>query len=181
MNIFHVFTASPYLRNTRVYTRIHTAFHWDRNQFWPSMFLPYIPYVQLSRHLQHNPTCKDERKNENALKILCQCLRVKDYPTVLNSVTSCNVFSLRHCWKQRGLVIWKGEISHHFTPSLSGHWDCDWYEKSPKGEVPDDLWCPWIFLPSLLTKECRCLMTESKTLCMTYPHFIIHLTHISGT
>lgn len=32
--------------------------------------LTYAPYVQLSRCLQHNLTCKDERENENALKLL---------------------------------------------------------------------------------------------------------------
>lgn len=91
-------------------------------------------------------------EKENALKLLCQCLRVKDYPTVLNTATTCNVFSLRRSWKQRGLVIWKGEISHHFTPSPRGHWDCDWYEKSPEREVPDDLWGPCFlvfFFPQL--------------------------------
>lgn len=148
-----------------VYTQIHAALHWDRTQLWPSTYvLTYAPYVQLSHCLRHSPSCKDERYKENALKLLCQCLRVKDYPTVLNSATSCNVFSLRRSWKQRGLVIWKGEISHHFTPSLRGHWDCDWYERSPKREVPDDLWGPcWFFFsPALLTKECRSFITESK-------------------
>lgn len=128
-----------------------------------------------ARRPRHSPARGDESETGNALKLLCQCLRLKDYPTVLNSATSCNVFSLRRSWKQRGLVIWQGEISHHFARSLRGQWDCDWDENTPKRDVPDNLCGPFLgmflfFSSALLTNECQGFATKTPT----------QVTNISG-
>lgn len=145
MNVSRVFIPLRPQKYLCVCPQTRTAAPWDGIQLWPSTYVPtYAAHVELSHRPRHSPTCEDERWTGNALKLLCQCSRLKDYPTVLNSATSCNVFSLRHSWKQRALVIWKGEISHHFTLSLRGQWDCDWYEKAPKWEVSDNLCSPFL-------------------------------------